>query len=135
MLPTKIHLEIVTPYRRVVERDVDEVILPGSEGMFGVLPGHAPMLAGLQAGVATCRAGGATETLALSGGFAEVTGERVTVMAETCELASEIDVDRAKKKADALREEMKNPEADIELTRLRMMKHLARIEAGGGKFL
>ena len=83
MLPDKLHLEIVTPERRVLERDVDEVILPGIEGSFGVLPGHAPMLSGLQAGVAVCRGGGQDEVMAISSGYAEVQPSRVIVIAET----------------------------------------------------
>ncbi|RMF72936.1 MAG: F0F1 ATP synthase subunit epsilon, partial [Acidobacteria bacterium] len=68
MIPSKIHLEVVTPERRVFERDVDEVILPGALGMFGVLPGHAPLLSELQAGVATCRGPFGREVMAISSG-------------------------------------------------------------------
>ncbi len=130
MLPEKIHLEIVTPERRIFERDVDEVILPGSEGSFGVLPGHAPMLAGLLAGVAVARGDGKEEIMAISSGYAEVQPSRVIVVAETCEKADEIDVARAEAKVKQIEEEVSHTsEADPELLRLRMLKHIARIRA------
>ena len=129
MIPSKIHLEVVTPERRVFERDVDEVILPGALGMFGVLPGHAPMLSELRAGVATCHGPFGREVMAISAGFAEVTPERVTVMAETCERAEEIDIARAEAMVEELEEEIRKPETDPEIVRLRLMKHLARVQA------
>ena len=132
MLPEKIHLEIVTPERRVLERDVDEVVLPGTEGSFGVLPGHAPMLAGLQAGVAVCRGGGEEEVMAISSGYAEIQASRVIVIAETCEKSGEIDVARAEVKVKEIEKAVgdSTPETDPEVLRLRMMKHIARIRAG-----
>ena len=129
MIPDKIHLEIVTPTRRVFESDVSEVVLPGAEGSFGVLPGHAPLLASLAAGVAEAKGSFGRQVLAISEGFAEVTGERVLVMAETCEKAEEIDVERAEAKVEELELEIKSPEADPEIVRLRMLKHLARLNA------
>ena len=69
MLPEKIHLEIVTPYRRVLVRDVDEVVLPGAEGSFGVLPGHAPMLAGLSAASPRCGTGPSATSWRSAGGL------------------------------------------------------------------
>ena len=131
MLPEKIHLEIVTPERRVLERDVDEVVLPGHEGSFGVLPGHAPLLVGLQPGVAHCRGAGGDETMAISSGYAEVLPDRVIVLAATCEKAEEIDVERANDKVKALEKDLQEGHADSEpeVLRFRMMKHLARIDA------
>lgn len=132
MLPEKIHLEIVTPQRRVLEKDVDEVILPGAEGSFGVRPGHAPLLAGLSPGVAVSRVGGSEEVMAISSGYAEVQPDRVIVLAETCEKAGEIDVDRARNKLQQLEKEVvETAEADPDLMRFRMLKHLARLQARG----
>lgn len=130
-LPEKIRLEIVTPERRVLARDVDEVILPGAEGSFGVLPGHHPMLAGLAPGVAISKADGQTEIMAISGGFAEVGPDRVSVLAETCEKASEIDPERARQKVAELQGRLAHeiPEAEVEVLRIRILKHLARIDA------
>jgi len=131
MLPEKIHLEIVTPSRRVLVRDVDEVVLPGIEGSFGVLPGHAPMLAGLQCGVAEVRAGNEREILAIGAGIAEVGPDRVTVLAETAEKAVEIDSERARRKASEYQEQLKRElsETDIEVVRFKIEKHLARVSA------
>lgn len=131
MLPEKIHLEIVTPVRRVFVREVDEVILPGVEGSFGVLPGHAPMLAGLECGVAVTRAGAEREIFAIGAGMAEVGPDRVTVLAETAEKAAEIDAERARRKAAEYQEQLKRElsETDIEVIRFKIQKHLARLNA------
>jgi F-type H+-transporting ATPase subunit epsilon len=91
----KIDLEIVTPSRLVVSETADEVVLPGAEGYLGVLPGHAPLLTGLAAGEISYRSQGRVQYLAISGGFAEVLRHRVSVLAETCERAEEIDLARA----------------------------------------
>jgi F-type H+-transporting ATPase subunit epsilon len=131
MLPEKIHLEIVTPSRRVLVRDVDEVVLPGAEGSFGVLPGHAPMLAGLQCGVAEVRNGSERDVLAIGAGVAEVGPDRVTVLAETAERAAEIDAERARRKAGEYLEQLKRElsETDLEVVRFKIEKHLARVSA------
>jgi F-type H+-transporting ATPase subunit epsilon len=86
-----LRLSVVTPSRSVVETDADSVVAPGSEGEFGVLPGHAPLLAALRAGVLTYSAAGKTARLALGGGFAEVTQERMTVLAPSAESPEQID--------------------------------------------
>ena len=70
-LPTKITLEIVTPDRSLVREDVDEVIVPGSEGEFGILPGHTPLLATLRVGELSYRQGQEKHYLAIAFGFAE----------------------------------------------------------------
>ena len=131
MLPEKIQLEIVTPERRVVDRDVDEVILPGQEGSFGVLPGHAGMLVRLAPGVAKARAAGDEVVMAISSGFAEVSSSRVIVLAETCEKADEIDQRRAREKVEELERQVREgqSEGDPDTIRFRIMKHMARINA------
>jgi F-type H+-transporting ATPase subunit epsilon len=90
-----IRLEIVTPERRVYDDDVDAVALPGSEGELGVLPHHAPLLSLLGAGELRVRKGGAEESFAIVGGFVQVRPDKVVVMAETADLAAEIDIERA----------------------------------------
>lgn len=97
-----LRLSIVTPMRPLVEVDVDSVVAPGSEGEFGVMPGHAPFLIALKAGVVRWTEGGRAQRAAISGGFAEVTQERVTVLAPAAELASQIDIAAAEReRADA----------------------------------
>ncbi len=88
-------LVVVTPERVVSDEAVDHVVVPGVEGEFGVLPAHETFLSALDAGIVRYDVGGRTQRLAVSAGFAEVTGEHVTVLARTAERAEEIDGDRA----------------------------------------
>jgi F-type H+-transporting ATPase subunit epsilon len=97
MAEKQLLLEVVTPDRLVLSTEADVVVCPGVEGQFGVLPGHIPFLSALEIGEMYYKAGGKTEYLAVSGGFAEVTGEKVTIVAESAEIGREIDVDRAKR--------------------------------------
>ncbi len=93
----KIVLEIVTPDRRVLSLDVDEVVLPSANGSMGVLYGHAPTLCELDVGEVSYRNGQDRKYLAVSGGFAEVLRDKVNVLARTTETAKEIDLDRAQR--------------------------------------
>jgi F-type H+-transporting ATPase subunit epsilon len=90
-------LEVATPTRLVVADTVDEVVIPGSQGYFGVLPGHAPLLATLGVGELMYRKGAAQYHLALTGGFAEVRNDKVIVLAENAERPDEIDRARAQR--------------------------------------
>jgi F-type H+-transporting ATPase subunit epsilon len=92
-----LHLEIVTPERRAFEGDVDEVIVPGSEGEMGILPHHAPLISLLGQGVLRLKNGTQEQEFAIFGGFLQVRPDRVVVMAETADLASEIDMERAER--------------------------------------
>lgn len=94
-MANKIKLEVVTPDKMLLSKDVDVVVATGTEGEFGVLYGHIPFLASLAVGELRFRDGNQTEYAAITGGFAEVTGKKVTILAEAAELAREIDVDRA----------------------------------------
>jgi F-type H+-transporting ATPase subunit epsilon len=90
-LPTKINLTVVTRERKIVDTQVDEVILPASDGELGVLPGHTPLLATLSIGPLRYRSGSRTERMVISWGFAEVLPDRVIVLAERGFLPTEID--------------------------------------------
>jgi F-type H+-transporting ATPase subunit epsilon len=90
-----LHLEIVTPERLAYSDTVDAVTLPGSEGELGVLPHHAPLVSTLGLGELRIRKGGDEESFAIVGGFLQVLPDKVVVMAETADMASEIDLDRA----------------------------------------
>src|SRR3977135_1966393 len=94
-LPTHIQLQVVSADRMLVNETVDEVELPGSDGYFGVLPGHTPLLALLQVGQLWYRQGQEIHYLAVAFGFAEVQPDRVTILAEIAERADEIDLARA----------------------------------------
>ncbi len=90
-----LHLEVITPEKRVYEDDVDMVIAPGSEGYLGILPHHAPLLTSLGPGEFRVKKGGIEEVLAVFGGFMDVRADRVVVLTEAAEPAEEIDAQRA----------------------------------------
>jgi F-type H+-transporting ATPase subunit epsilon len=92
----RLRLEVATPTRLVVSGEADEVVVPGAEGAFGVLPGHAPLLSLVGVGEVLYRTGREEHYLAVSGGFAEVGPDHVTVLAETAERPEEIDLVRAR---------------------------------------
>jgi F-type H+-transporting ATPase subunit epsilon len=90
-----LHIEVITPERKVYEDDVDMVIAPGSEGYLGILPHHAPLLTGLGPGEFRVKKGGTEQVLAVFGGFMDVRGDRVVVLTEAAEHAEDIDVQAA----------------------------------------
>jgi F-type H+-transporting ATPase subunit epsilon len=130
-LPTKLTLEIVTPERSLVNEQVDEVQLPGSEGYFGVLPGHAPLLSTLQVGELWYRVGQEKHFLAIAFGFVEVLPERVTVLAQIAERPQDIDVPRAeaaKKRAEERLARSPQSDVDVERARIAVTKSLNRLQ-------
>jgi F-type H+-transporting ATPase subunit epsilon len=92
----RLKLELATPTRLVVSGEADEVVVPGTEGSFGVLPGHAPLLSLVGTGEVIYRTGREEYYLAVSGGFAEVGPDHVTILTETAERPEEIDLARAR---------------------------------------
>jgi len=92
----KLKLELVTPYRKVLTEEVDEITASGSLGEFGVLPGHAPFLTSLKIGEFSYKIGGQVQHLAVNWGYFEVEDDKVTVLVETAERADEIDLERAR---------------------------------------
>ena len=128
-LPTSIELHIVTPDRELVREQVDEIEIPGSEGYFGVLPGHTPMIAELAVGELWYRKGTEKTYLAVAFGFSEVLPDRVTVLALLAEKAVEIDPERAeeaRKRAEARLQQLKD--VDYDRARSALMKALARLQ-------
>jgi len=96
----RLTLELATPSRLVVGAEVDEVVVPGSEGYFGVLPGHAPLLATLGIGELTYRVGRDESHVAIAGGFAEVRNDKVIILADAAETPADIDRTRAERSRD-----------------------------------
>src|SRR5512136_2236903 len=92
----KLKLEMVTPYRKILSEEVDEITATGSLGEFGVLPGHAPLLTALKVGEFSYKQAGMVYHLAVNWGYFEVENDTVTVLVETAERADEIDLERAK---------------------------------------
>ena len=129
-LPTHIDLQIVTPDRMIVQDQVDEVEIPGSEGYFGVLPGHTPLLASLAVGELWYRKGQEKIYLSIAFGFAEVLPDRVTILARIAERAEDIDVERAETARKRAEERLAQarPEVDYERARAALTKSLARLQ-------
>jgi len=96
----RLTLELATPTRLVVTAEADEVVVPGSQGYFGVLPGHAPLLATLGIGEVTYRIGRDEHHVAVSGGFAEVRNDKVIILADSAETPADIDRTRAERARD-----------------------------------
>lgn len=132
--------ELATPSRMLVSTDVDEVVAPGVEGYFGVLPGHAALLTTLGSGEVTYRTGRAEQHLLVAGGFAEVQPDRVIILAEVAEAPEEIDrarAERARQRAE-LRLAGRHPqghegEGEIDYSRAlaALARALARIMVAG----
>jgi F-type H+-transporting ATPase subunit epsilon len=95
-MPELIQLEVATPERELVREPVESVQAPGKDGYLGILPGHAPLLGQLGAGVLTYTAAGRVRYLSVAGGFLEVLPDHVRILADVAEKAEEIDVERAK---------------------------------------
>ena len=93
----QLHLSLVTPEKQVVNEEVDQVNVPGSEGDLGILFDHAPIITNLRPGPLSYQKGDATTQLIVSGGYLEVTDNRVIILAETAEFLHEVDRDRAEK--------------------------------------
>ncbi len=110
-------LEIVTPAKLVVKETAEEAQIPGSSGYLGILPGHAPLITELGVGVITYKASGATHTLSVAWGFAEVLPDKVTILAEAAERPQEIDIERAQKAKDRAEERLKSNDPQVDYTR------------------
>jgi F-type H+-transporting ATPase subunit epsilon len=125
-----LQLEIVTPERLAYEDTVDSVVLPGSQGELGVLPHHAPLITTLGVGELRIRKGGTEESFAIVGGFLQVRPDKVVVMAETADMASEIDLERAqeaRREAERALETGYHEGADLSAARAALQQALLRI--------
>jgi F-type H+-transporting ATPase subunit epsilon len=130
-IPASLHLQIVSADRSLVnEQRVDEVEIPGSEGYFGVLPGHTALLALLGAGELWYRKGQEKFHLAVAFGFAEVLPDRVTILAQLAERADEIDVSRAEAAKKRAEERLVSSAVDMDFERARiaLLKSLTRLQ-------
>jgi F-type H+-transporting ATPase subunit epsilon len=125
-----IQLDIVTPEKMTFSEPVDFVVLPGAEGELGVLPGHMNLICEMKPGELRFTHQGQTEHLAVSGGFAQVTPQKVVVLAETAEMAQEIDVERAKLQVQAKTAQMKAGISadDMARAQISLLKELARLK-------
>lgn len=125
----KVQFELVSPERLLVSRAVEMVVVPGSEGDFGVLPEHAPLISTVRPGVIEVHEGGAvSDRIFVAGGFAEVTGERCTVLADEATLVADIDRGAVQKELESLRGELAGAADDATRDRL-----AARIDVAEAK--
>ena len=108
-------LQIITAEREVFSGEVDALVAPGVAGQLGILPNHAPLMTVLQPGELLVRAGGEESFLALSGGYLEVLGNQVIVLADAAEDVDEIDEARAQEALARAQERIASRESDIEL--------------------
>lgn len=110
-------LEIVTPEKKVVDTAAEEVQIPGKNGYLGVLPGHAPLITELAVGEISYREHSQESRLAVAWGFAEVLPDKVTILAETAERPSEIDVERARKSKERAEQRLTSGDTSVDVER------------------
>ena len=115
MVEGKMMLDIVTPERKLVSAEVDEVTAPGFYGEFGVLPQHTPYLCQLGVGVLSYRTGSARYFVSIIEGYAEVGPDKITILAESAERAEDIDAERAQESRQRAQERMAGQKAEEEL--------------------
>ncbi|MDM7998218.1 MAG: F0F1 ATP synthase subunit epsilon [Acidobacteriota bacterium] len=130
-LPEKIHLEIVTPEKQLFSGAVDSVTVPSTTGYLGILPGHAPLLAELGIGEVSYKIGERTDYLFCSWGFVEVLPDRVVLLAQEAELASDIDIKRAEEAKVRAEKMLASKDAGIDFRRaeLALLRAISRLEA------
>ncbi len=132
MLPDSIQLIVVTPERQLLRQSVVEVTVPGLDGELGILPGHAPLITELGIGELNCRmaSNGQSVPLAILAGFAEVLPDRVTILAETAERATEIDLGRAEAALERAQKRLASSNSNLDWDRatLALQRSLIRIQ-------
>jgi F-type H+-transporting ATPase subunit epsilon len=130
-------LEIVTPEKRVLDTDVDSVTVPTATGEAGILPNHASLISALKPGVLEYSIKGATERLAISGGFVEVSDNKVAILADSAESPDEVDAEAVRSDRDAAERELAAaataPVAETEAIRERIESANAKLQLIAGK--
>ncbi|MEO5964782.1 MAG: F0F1 ATP synthase subunit epsilon [Candidatus Limnocylindrales bacterium] len=125
-----LHLEIVTPERLAYADEVDMVLVPGIDGELGILPHHTPLVSLLGVGELKIRKGATEESFAIAGGFLQVRPDKVVVMAETADLAADIDLERAqhaRAEAEKALSDGYHEGADLSVARAELQRALVRI--------
>ena len=130
-------LKIVTPERKVLDESVDSVTVPTASGEAGILPNHAPLISALKPGILSYSNKGTTERLAVSGGFVEVSSNKVSVLTDAAETATEIDADAARVEREAAEKSLAARSMaaleDTEADRERLEAANARIQLASGR--
>lgn len=131
-----LHLEVITPERKVYEDDVDMVVAPASEGYVGILPHHVPLFTTLGPGEFKVKKGGVEEVLAVFGGFMDVRGDRVVVLTDAAEPAEEIDAGRAQQARERAQQVLAAgpaSAADEQRARAELQRALVRLRVSEGR--
>jgi F-type H+-transporting ATPase subunit epsilon len=128
-----IQMEVVTPEKHVCSLETESVIVPAFEGYLGVLPNHAPLITQLGIGVVTYKVGGEKKKMAITGGFMEVANNKMVILADTAELAEEIDVERADAARERAERRLQEKTDDLDYVRAQasLQRAKARLEAAG----
>ena len=132
----KLTLEMVTPYKKVLSEEVDEITAPGFVGELGLLPGHTPLLTTLKVGELSYKKGGQLFHVAVNWGYLEVADDTVTVLVDTAEKADEIDLKRAEaalgRAEDALKS-LSDDDKNFKVMEAALERALIRIQVAGKK--
>ncbi len=131
-----LNLEIVTPEKKVLSETVDAVTVPTASGEVGILTNHAPLISSLKSGILSYSKGGAVEKMVVAGGFIEVSANNVSVLADTAETASEIDVEAARIERETAEKSLgawKGSEEEFEVEKERLEKAQARLQLASGR--
>ena len=132
----KLTLEMVTPYKKVLSQEVDEITAPGSLGELGLLPGHTPLLTTLKVGELSYKQEGKVFHVAVNWGYLEVADDKVTVLVDTAERADEIDLERAKAALGRAEEALKTltqEDVNFAIMEAALQRALVRIQIAGGR--
>ena len=134
-MPDTFKLEIVTPEKKVVDTSAEEIQIPGKNGYLGVLPGHAPLITELAVGELKYTENTGESRLAVAWGFAEVLPDKVTILAETAERPSEIDVERARKAKERAEQRLASGDTAVDVERAldALRRAESRLEVAGEK--
>ncbi len=128
----KLFLEVITPEKILVSKEVDMVIAPGVMGEFGILEGHAPFLSGIVPGELRFRVDNELEYCAIMEGFAEVSNNRVSILVEAAEKAEDIDTERAQKALERAQNRLEQKEGvDIARAEAALRRAIARLKVAG----
>jgi F-type H+-transporting ATPase subunit epsilon len=125
----RLFLEVVTPERVLVSQEVDSVVAPGSEGEFGVLPGHVHFLSGIEPGELGYDTGTTKESMAVTSGFAEVSNDNVSILVDAAERAKDVDLERARQAMERAKERLAKERGREDIDFLRAEAALKRATA------
>ena len=135
-MPEQLQLEVVTPERKVLSEPVNSVTVPGRNGEMQILPGHAALISELKTGVLAYNQDGTAHQLHVSGGFVEVSDDRVSVLAEIAERPEEIDAARARLARDHTEKQLSawsGTEEDFEKARVKLERSMVRLQLASGR--